>query len=858
MKRILTLIFNIFLVCAVSAQTNEEARLERVNNLLIKINEEAKLREARVQEYLDKNKEAKRIVYLSDGQLMYLNDIVNGHPEYLISDNEGAAITVGADDLQVGGGLGLGLTGKGIRVGVWDGGYARDMHQEFTGRLLTGDGNEFGVSNHATHVMGTILANGVNSRAMGMATEATGISFGFSNDLTEMTTFATTETDGLILSNHSYGIGAGWRNDNGWQWFGDPSISETEDYRFGFYDQRAAQWDELAHTAPYYTIVKSSGNHRSDLGDGTRPPDGPYDIVTTFGTAKNIITVGAINKINGGYTSVNDVQISSFSSWGPTDDGRVKPDIVAAGVSILSSFSGGDEAYGNLQGTSMSTPNTTGSLVLLQELHGRLNGGQIMRAATLKSLILHTANEAGPTGPDYIYGWGVLAAERAAKVLLEQNNMNKVVRELTLNDGGTYELDIQAKAGTEVKATIVWTDLPGTPVAPALDPTDLMLVNDLDMRITGGGEEYQPWILDPATPGSPATRGDNFRDNVEQVVLESDGTPLTLTINHKGSIQGGSQEFSLILTYTMESEPATYYWVGASGGDWNDGANWSLTSGGEPANVTPGAEDIVFFDENSFDGGEPTVSSQSDVEVTSLFWLASEATSLNFVGSTLSVSGDIIFGNSNITLPEMTIILKEGTLGEHRIVSNGADLSNVTLQVASNSTNWEMSGDLSFKALQISSGTLNASNINLTVDELSITGGESIDLDLTNSTVEVKSTVNISAELLTMTTTGSTFNITGNSVSWNSDGLNMDGDMVVSGNMDLTGTGNVFSNFVVQDAGSFGLGEDVSIATLTLLEGSTLRFSAEKRLTITDNMAATGTSEKMISMTTDENEGRKV
>ncbi len=122
---------------------------------------------------------------------------------------------------------------------------------------------------------------------------------------------------------------------------------------------------------------------------------------------KNILTVGAVNPIAAGYSSAADVLMSSFSSWGPTDDGRIKPDVVADGVGLTSSIASSNNAYATYSGTSMATPNVTGSLLLLQEYYVQLHPGIFMRSATLKGLTIHTADEAGPNpGPDYQFGWG--------------------------------------------------------------------------------------------------------------------------------------------------------------------------------------------------------------------------------------------------------------------------------------------------------------------------------------------------------------------------------------------------------------------------------------------------------------------
>jgi hypothetical protein len=86
-----------------------------------------------------------------------------------VTYNVNAADTTNTDQLQPGGALGLNLTGAGLSVGVWDGGAVRTSHQEFVGRVVSGDGST-ALDDHATHVAGTIGASGVNPAAKGMAT----------------------------------------------------------------------------------------------------------------------------------------------------------------------------------------------------------------------------------------------------------------------------------------------------------------------------------------------------------------------------------------------------------------------------------------------------------------------------------------------------------------------------------------------------------------------------------------------------------------------------------------------------------------------------------------------------------------
>ncbi|HHJ51734.1 MAG TPA: T9SS type A sorting domain-containing protein, partial [Caldithrix abyssi] len=361
----------------------------------------------------------------------------------------------------------------------------------------------------------------------------------------------------LRLSNHSYGIICGW-DSFGLSWYGDPNISNDEDYKFGFYTENESKaWDQIAYNAPYYLIVKSAGNDRGHgpLLGSSHPadaePDSGYDTIGPQGVAKDILTVGAVNDIPNGYSQPSDVVMSSFSSWGPTDDGRIKPDIVANGVGLYSSTAGSDNAYSTYDGTSMSSPNATGSLTLLQEHYANLHNGDWMLASTLKALVIHTADEAGDAdGPDFRFGWGLLNTEKAANLITEANNsaLTSTIRVDTLQENQTISYQIHTDGTSPLKITICWTDAPGKPVAPQLDPPDLMLINDLDMRLVGTDSTYMPWVLDPINRTVPATTGDNFRDNVEQIyVAAPPAGDYTIQISHKDTLYNNQQVFSIVI-----------------------------------------------------------------------------------------------------------------------------------------------------------------------------------------------------------------------------------------------------------------------------------------------------------------------
>jgi hypothetical protein len=498
-----------------------------------------------------------------------------GMPLYVAAnDNIISAATIGTSQLWPGGATGLSLSGstaalKG-KIAIWDGGRVLGTHQELAGRVLQKD-NPPALSDHSTHVSGTLIASGVNPVAKGMSFGAQQLlAYDYNNHLTEMFSAA----PNLLISNHSYGELAGWNfntDKNRWEFLADPG--DTVDYKFGYYDDQTQVWDSIAYNAPFYLIVKSVGNNRDINGpavgqpyyrynsNGTMIPAGNrpvgissnngYDIVPTYGTAKNIISIGAVNPIPGGYNSPADVVLADFSSWGPADDGRIKPDLVADGINVLSSVSTSNNAYAIFSGTSMSSPAAAGSAFLLQEYYYRLHNS-FMYSSTLKGILIHTADEAGPAdGPDYQYGYGLIDMPKAASVITS-NNSDQLIRENDMTDAGApFTLPVVASGKGPLTVTLCWTDPAG-----AVDEVNILnnptpkLVNDLDLRITGNGTTYMPWILNRLSPGSPATNGDDAINNTEKIVIPNTvpGQSYILTVSHKGTLRNGSQVYSLIVS----------------------------------------------------------------------------------------------------------------------------------------------------------------------------------------------------------------------------------------------------------------------------------------------------------------------
>ncbi len=134
-----------------------------------------------------------------------------GFPLYVTTNNNIiSAATIGTNQLWPGGSTGFNLNGSTAalksKIAIWDGGRVLATHKELAGRVLQKD-NPAALSDHSTHVSGTLIAAGVNPVARGMSFGAQQLlAYDFDNDVSEMSGAAS----GLLISNHSYGALAGW------------------------------------------------------------------------------------------------------------------------------------------------------------------------------------------------------------------------------------------------------------------------------------------------------------------------------------------------------------------------------------------------------------------------------------------------------------------------------------------------------------------------------------------------------------------------------------------------------------------------------------------------------------------------
>ncbi|MCF7675247.1 MAG: S8 family serine peptidase, partial [Akkermansiaceae bacterium] len=533
---------------------------------------------------------------LPGGRIQEIADFdLRGLPLYLTTANANAAISTGANLLRS---APFSLSGSGFTIGLWDGGSARSTHQEFGIRVTVKDGAL--AADHSTHVGGTLIATGVVAAARGMANGATVDSYDWNSDTSEMTSRAASapdQTGKIYLSNHSYSYVSGWDYVNSgsptrvWEWNGYGTSSSAIEDDFGRYNTYARDSDSLAFNAPYFLMFRAAGNERTDnptsgqavalapgsssvvaynpathpAGDGSYR--GGFETIGFNAVAKNVITVGSVSDaVTSGSRNVAAANISTFSSWGPTDDGRIKPDVVANGENLYSPLASSNTAYGSYSGTSMATPNACGSAALLIQHYGNLFPGQAMRSSTLKGLLIHTADDRGNAGPDYKFGWGLINVKAAADLLSDQLAVpakQRLTESQLTSSITTRSVSFLWDGVSPISATLCWTD----PAGSATTTSDLRtrrLVNDLNLKIIApGGGTYLPFVMPfvgtwtQTAMNLPATTGINATDNVEQVRIAAPPAAGTYqaVVSFAGTLTNSSQYYSLLISGSSAEPP---------------------------------------------------------------------------------------------------------------------------------------------------------------------------------------------------------------------------------------------------------------------------------------------------------------
>lgn len=530
---------------------------------------------------------------LPGGGAFELAEFDGDRPRYRKTCNLNATISIGSSLIRVSPYF---ADGTGGTIGLWDASAALSTHQEFGGRVTIKDGSS-ATADHSSHVAGTLCAVGFTSIARGMATNARLDSYDWDNDFSEMTTRGAStagEPGKINVSNHSYGFGAGWSYTGipTWTWNGLGTSSTGYENNFGAYDTYARDVDSLAYGLPYYLIFWAAGNERdNNPGTGSTvalnpltpsvtvsydpalhpPGDGTYrsgyDTISFCALAKNVVTVGAVNDaVSAGLRNLNNATMTGFSSWGPTDDGRIKPDVVANGDSLYSCSASATNAYGTLSGTSMATPSAAGLAQQLVGYYGSRFPGQVMRASTLKGLLIHTADDRGTAGPDYAYGWGLLNGQAAADLIAAAatNTLAPRLIEQTLTTSvPTRSHKFTWDGVSPIRVTLCWTDPAGV-ATTTHDSRTARLVNNLQLRLIGPtGTEHFPYVMPfvgvwtTNTMSTAAVTGTNNTDNVEQVYLTVPPAAGTYqaVISYSGTIANSQQAYSLLISGSAPSAP---------------------------------------------------------------------------------------------------------------------------------------------------------------------------------------------------------------------------------------------------------------------------------------------------------------
>lgn len=398
------------------------------------------------------------------------------------------------------------LDGTGVKVMLHDAG-ASWLHNDFQSRLTVRDGAS--VSAHSTHVAGTIGSSHSVDLYSGHAQNVTIESYAYEQkgggqefylnvgDIAVDFADAINTYD-VVIANSSLATNI---ETDGW-----PCEKQ------GNYGLTSALIDSYTRggiSGVNLMWVWANGNER--FGDDCNVEGhGDYYSMGPPACAKNHIAVGSIDNDTGG--------VSYFSSWGPCDDGRLKPDVVAPGCRSIGN--GGIISTSRLVnysiqcGTSMAAPAVTGvAALMLQDyrVNFPLRGDEFL-PSTLKALLIHNALDIEAAGPDYRSGYGEVRTKDTIDQMRKGNFW-----EADISDGETCTRTYKAHPFVDIKITIAWDD------PPAMFAPTVALINDIDLELVDPlGTKYYPFTLDPDDPGAVAiTTVADHLNNVEQIIVVS-------------------------------------------------------------------------------------------------------------------------------------------------------------------------------------------------------------------------------------------------------------------------------------------------------------------------------------------------
>lgn len=478
-----------------------------------------------------------------------------------------------------------GLYGAGQIVAIADSGLdtgdPATLSRDFAGRvvathLLSPTGTPADEFGHGTHVAGSLAGAGVESGADPASRRYAGSFAGVAPKASLVIQAFEVDANGTItglgdnpypILAQAYASGARIHSDS----WGGPTgalILDPEGY-FGGYTTPSRQMDAFIWDQPDLTVFVAAGNSGNDgdyFGAGCFPNGDGWvdeDSLMAPGTAKNVITVGASEsvRLEGNLTALRWSQFSAFpliscfardpvandllannangmaafSSRGPTDDGRIKPDVVAPGTAIVSNRSSHPNAgdlwgkytpnskYTIAGGTSMATPLAAGGGVLVREWLER-QGVPSPSAAAIKAVLLSTTANMAPgqyvvggrqeipaARPNNVAGWGrvdlgFLATPAPYGLWIDDHREGLTTGQTIAYQHGASRPLVVTDSSQPLRIMLIWSDPPASLSAAR------QLVNDLDLVVIGpDGRQF--W-------GNRASGGDRV-NNVEGVIIEA-------------------------------------------------------------------------------------------------------------------------------------------------------------------------------------------------------------------------------------------------------------------------------------------------------------------------------------------------
>jgi len=522
------------------------------------------------------------------------------------------------------------LSGNGIPVMIYDSSSVRETHLGLSGRVHLVDPK--GTSSewdrppenhtHATAVAGVLAGDGtpVMGRDLsGMAPEAELYSYwkvSFNTSEGNSAFDDAINERNVYISHNSWGIST----HGGGPACVDPQF--TEDDGFADYSSKSRWFDRVAagslnevNNNRFPLIVFSSGNSRNDNEGGTDPLHADFvnfGTVNVPKTAKNVLVVGATYDDDGDPDTIgthghpDHTELYAGSNWGPCDDGRLKPELMAPG-GTYSNFPGpggddninttdgvADDAYKGYLATSMAAPHVSGIAALLVE-HYVVTHGRDPASSTLKALLIQGARDIvnicssgthldGYVGPDYMTGYGQVRADGPVELISNHTETSPLIREEEMAHDQEMEYTIRVKDPSKgIKVTLAWNDMEaGTPNDGGKE-----LINDLDLILVDPtGTLHYPFSLDPSNPLSKARTNSSDRlNNLEQAAV-ANPLPGWWTVRVSGySVPTGPQPFSLVSDFPMRSEePPTVRVISPNGGEVLNGTvpiRWSAADPNE-------------------------------------------------------------------------------------------------------------------------------------------------------------------------------------------------------------------------------------------------------------------------------------